>query len=70
MSEITIEYHSSMRAKVSVLSLAAKLYSISGLFALLTAAITVAVRLQRPAGRRRHRGHRDGEQGRAQYRAG
>src|SRR5215475_11454807 len=33
-------HHSSMPAKVSGLSLAAKLYSIFGLFALLTAAIT------------------------------
>ena len=39
MSDVTTEHHSSMRAKVSGLSLAAKLYSIFGLFALLTAAI-------------------------------
>jgi methyl-accepting chemotaxis protein len=41
MSEVTIEHHPAVRAKVSGLSLAAKLYSIFGLFALLTAAITV-----------------------------
>ena len=39
MSDVTTEHHSSMRANVSGLSLAAKLYSIFGLFALLTAAI-------------------------------
>src|SRR5690242_18181617 len=38
---MTSENRASMRAKISGLSLAAKLYSIFGLFALLTAAITV-----------------------------
>jgi methyl-accepting chemotaxis protein len=40
MPDITTKNPSAMRAKVSGLSLAAKLYSIFGLFALLTAAIT------------------------------
>ena len=40
MPDITTKNPSVMRAKVSGLSLAAKLYSIFGLFALLTAAIT------------------------------
>ena len=41
MPDVTTKNPSAMRAKVSGLSLAAKLYAIFGLFALLTAAITV-----------------------------